>query len=285
VLLNLMWGGSLPATKVALESFGPLTLAAARLMLAAALFLAVLGPRALGRLDRREMARLAALGVVGFTGTQTLQALGTTATDAATASVLAATAPLWIAVLAVLLLGERLSAGVIVGLVLALVGVAAISGLKPATVSELGMTVRGNGMVLLSGATVALYTVAGKDMVRRHPPLLLSGVSCLGGAIAALPLAALELTAHPPVPTVLGWVMVFYLGVLVTFVGFLVWFWGLQAVSAARAGALMFLQPLSGLALSVLALGDRLTPTFLLGAALVLVGVYVTARPGAETAN
>ena len=38
VVVNLMWGGSLPATKLALDSFGPFTLAAARLLLATALF-------------------------------------------------------------------------------------------------------------------------------------------------------------------------------------------------------------------------------------------------------
>ena len=67
---------------------------------------------------------------------------------------------------------------------------------------------------------------------------------------------------------------------MVTFVGFAVWFWGLRALPAARAGALMFLQPLSGLVLASVVLGEQLTPTFLLGCALVLAGVYLAvARP------
>jgi drug/metabolite transporter (DMT)-like permease len=39
----------------------------------------------------------------------------------------------------------------------------------------------------------------------------------------------------------------------------------------------MFLQPVSGLVLANVVLGDQLTPTFLLGCALVLTGVYVAA--------
>ena len=42
----------------------------------------------------------------------------------------------------------------------------------------------------------------------------------------------------------------------------------------------MFLQPLSGLILAVLILGDRPTPGFLIGCALVLAGVYLAAGGG-----
>jgi drug/metabolite transporter (DMT)-like permease len=103
-------------------------------------------------------------------------------------------------------------------------------------------------------------------------------VSCVGGAVASLPLAVWEVATNPVWPTPLGWWLLAYLGVLVTFFGFGVWFWGLRALPAARAGALMFLQPVSGLVLASLLLGDRLTPTFLVGCGLVLAGVYLAVR-------
>jgi len=59
------------------------------------------------------------------------------------------------------------------------------------------------------------------------------------------PLAA---TALATGPTPLGWALLVYLGVLVTFFGFGVWFWGLRALPAARAGALMRQHPLEHLA-------------------------------------
>src|ERR1700730_4535214 len=76
VLLNLMWGGSLPATKLALLSFGPFSLAAARLLLASALFVVVLRPGALRQVPLADALRMAGLGVIGFAGVQILQALG-----------------------------------------------------------------------------------------------------------------------------------------------------------------------------------------------------------------
>src|SRR5713226_1137226 len=130
VLLNLMWGGSLPATKLALDSFGPFTLAAARLLLASALFLIVLRPSALRRIPVKDTVKMAGLGVIGCAGVQSFQALGTADTSAATATVLASTSPLWIAVLAPVFLREHLRLWPVVGVLLALMGVAAITGLN-----------------------------------------------------------------------------------------------------------------------------------------------------------
>lgn len=278
VLLNLMWGGSLPATKLALQSFGPYSLAAARLLIASALFLSAVRPAAVRQLPRADALRMAGLGVIGFAGVQILQALGASQTSGATATMLASTAPLWIALLAPVLLRERLRATTLVGLALALAGVAAIVGVGGGQPDDLAGAPLGNAFVLLSSVANALYTVLGKGLAQRYSPLMLCAGSCLGGALATVPLAAWELVplATAPVwPTPLGWGLLAYLGILVTFVGFAVWFWGLRALPAARAGALIFLQPLSGLALASLILGDRLTPSFLLGCGLVLAGVYL----------
>jgi drug/metabolite transporter (DMT)-like permease len=275
VLLNVMWGGSLPATKLALLSFGPFSLAAARLVLAAALFLIVLGPAAFRTVTLGHGLRMAGLGVIGFTAVQVFQAVGTGQTSGAMATVLASTSPLWIALLAPVLLGEGLRVAAVLGVALALLGIVAMAGLGPGQGGEVSGAPLGNLIVLLSSGASALYTVLGKRLARRYSPLLFCGLSCLGGALASLPLAGWELSGDAAWPTPLGWVLLAYLGVLVTFVGFAVWFWGLRALPAAQAGALIFLQPLSGLVLAVLVLGDRPTPGFLLGCALVLAGVYL----------
>lgn len=278
VVLNLMWGGSLPATKLALQSFGPFSLAAARLLLASALFAGVLRPGALRHVPLADAWRMAGLGVIGFAGVQVLQALGTGQTSGATATVLASTGPLWIALFAPALLRERLGAATLVGLLLALAGVAAIMGLGVGQPEDLAGGLTGNLIVLLSSAAAAVYTVLGKGLAQRYSPLTFCSISCVGGALASLPLAVGELAIAPMWPTPLGWALLVYLGVLVTFFGFGVWFWGLRALPAARAGALMFLQPLSGLVLASLLLGDRPTPSFLVGCGLVLAGVYLAVR-------
>src|SRR6266851_1752532 len=277
-LLNLMWGGSLPATKLALDSFGPFTLAAARLLLASALFLMVLRPTALRRLPLMDVVRMAGLGVIGCAGVQALQALGTGQTSAATATVLASTSPLWIALLAPVFLREPVRPWPVFGVLLALGGVAAITGLDEP--GALAGSLPGNVVVMLSSVAAALYTVLGKGLARRYSPLMFCGVSCLGGVLASVPLASWELSSSAFRPTSLGFTLLAYLAILVTFVGFIIWFWGLRALPAAQAGALMFLQPLSGLILAVLILVDQPTPAFLVCCGLVLAGVYLAAGGG-----
>jgi drug/metabolite transporter (DMT)-like permease len=275
--LNLMWGGSLPATKLALQSFPPMTLASARLVLATGLFVAALQPAALRSVPRKDALSMAVLGVIGFAGVQVFQALGTSLTSGSTATVLASTSPLWIAVFAPVLLHERPRAVSALGVLLALGGVALIT---TSTNGETGPggSLAGNAIVCLSSVASALYTCLGKGLMQRYSPMVLCAFSCGGGALATLPLAGLELATVPAVPDPLGWALLLYLAVLVTFVGFAVWFWGLRALPAARAGALMFLQPLSGLLLATLVLGEQPTTGFLIGCGLVLAGVYVAAR-------
>lgn len=273
--LNLVWGGSLPATKVALESFTPLVLTTLRLVVAALLFVCLVGIGPIIRLGWRQAGVAGGLGVVGYTGTQALQAVGAAGTDAASATVLVVTAPLWIAILAAVVLRERLTVVGSAGLVVALAGVVLVSGLAenwPPSGSALSGLI-----VLASGVALALYTVLGKAALRRVEPLVFIGTGCIGGAIASIPLGVWQAATQPQAPTTLGWLMLAYLAVVVTFAGFIVWFWGVRAVPAGQAGALMFLQPVSGLALSAAILGDRLSPTFLIGAALVLAGTYLAA--------
>jgi drug/metabolite transporter (DMT)-like permease len=129
----------------------------------------------------------------------------------------------------------------------------------------------GDILVLASSACFAVFAVAGKDATKSlASPLLVSGVSTVGGAAAlALP-AWWETGGQLPRPDLLGWAMVGYLGIVVTCVGMLGWFWALRIIPASRAAAFLFVQPLSGVALSAALLREQLSPSFLLGTALVL---------------
>src|SRR5207245_26919 len=89
---------------------------------------------------------------------------------------------------------------------------------------------------LLSSASFALYSLLGRLADREQPALTFVGVSCVGGALAALPLAALELAAGAPRPGALSWAMAGYLGAVVTFAGFGVRCRGLRRGRLMRCG-------------------------------------------------
>jgi len=64
-------------------------------------------------------------------------------------------------------------------------------------------------------------------------------------------------------------------GVIVTFASYLTWFWLLTRYLAGRLAVFSFLTPLFGVAFGVLLLGDPLTPSLLLAAAMVAGGILL----------
>ena len=81
--------------------------------------------------------------------------------------------------------------------------------------------------------------------------------------------------------TLVGAAGVAYAGI-VTALGFLVFFWSLARVRAAIAGIMMYLQPLAGVLLAWLLLHERPGVEFMIGAGLVLSGVYLVTGPASE---
>ena len=284
LVLNLMWGSSLPATKLGLVEWSPFVLSWLRLTVSSALFLGVLLlGKELQSLRPRDWLSLAGLGVIGYGGTIGLQTLGTSATSGASAAVLGSTGPLFITLSAWVLLRERIARRTVVGLPVALLGVALVMGMSPAGDPANGLALLssqhliGDLLVLASAGCFGVFAVLGKNTMERCSPLAVSGISCLGGALVLAPPAFWEVAVSPSQPTVLGWAVVAHLGVVVTFVGMLAWFWALRIVPASRGGAFLFLQPLSGIALAALLLGDVLSPSFLVGSVFVLVGLFIAA--------
>lgn len=68
-------------------------------------------------------------------------------------------------------------------------------------------------------------------------------------------------------------------GILISFFTLLIWFWLLTHYLASRLASFTFLTPLFGVAFGVLLLDDPLDAAFVLGAALVIVGVSIVNHP------
>lgn len=71
------------------------------------------------------------------------------------------------------------------------------------------------------------------------------------------------------------WASLFFQAVIVAFISFLLWFWLLRRYLASRLSVFSFLTPMFGVGFGVLLLNDPLDMRFLLGAALVMVGVVM----------
>lgn len=217
---------------------------------------------------------IALLGVLNYALYLGLTAAGLRYLSAGMGAVLASTNPLMLAVAAAWLLDERLTAWKVFGLLTSFAGVVWIMWWR------IGPDNQPRGMALISIAIVCL--VGGTLVFKRAAPraglLVLNGGQLLvAGVVLAAPSLLFEcLPCVKFTPSFLA-VQAYLIGG-VSWIGMLIWFWLLRAGDATRASAYFFLNPVFGIFLGALLLGEPLHARDFAGAAVVAFGIYVVQR-------
>jgi drug/metabolite transporter (DMT)-like permease len=277
--VNIIWGVAFPLTKPALNDIPPFTFAFIRFLLALVLLLPLAGRSWLEVLRGRDRWRTIVLGLCGFGLVQMTQLLALQLSPASDIALIATTTPLWITVLAWPMLGERPTARGWAGFGLAIAGLALIVW-PEGTLSSSATAHRwlGDAIYLVGGFLWALYNVVGKNLMTRHGPLAPTAAACLVGTLSLAPLSLWEIASGQPVRfSALAIFALLFVAFLVTVLGFLTLFWAYRRASAAQVAITMYLQPLAGVLVAWLWLGEALSAGFLVGATLVLGGVGLVA--------
>lgn len=272
-LLAVIWGGSIPVTKLGLRDVPPLTLTALRYAVAAPWFAVLLmrGPAP----SIRVVVRAAALGAFGIGVGQVAQTLGVRVISASVATVISALIPILVVALARVRFRQPLPGRQAFALALAFVGVALVAGGDPRDlVAAPGRSaLAGEVLMLISAVAVALYYVLGIGLLPAPSVMTVAAISSLAGAGVLIPAAAWELRHASAAVTAVSVFAVLYLALLVTVLGLLIWFSALTRLPASVAAVLQYLQPVVGVAASWALFGDPIGMRFVAGAALVLLGV------------
>jgi probable blue pigment (indigoidine) exporter len=279
VVLATCWGINYPFVALGLGYATPLWLALMRAALglgATAVLVSAAGRW--GVLDgagRRDAALLGLLNTTAFFGLWFWAARSVTPGIAA---VVIYTFPLWVAVLALPLLGGRLAGLQWASIIVGFAGVALISEVGVAGARALSLPA---GLALGTAAFAwALGTVLFRRRFDRDAMLEANAYQLVGGTVGlAIATLALEPTPLPtPSPDLL--VAVVWLGVLGTGIAYSIWYTLLGRTHAANLSAYLFLVPVVALAASAAFLGERLSADQLAGVALVLVSIYGVGRAG-----
>jgi len=279
----VLWGSSFVLSKFALEEIGAVTLAFYRWCFATAFFLLFLGSR--GQLgEARAMVKgdpglFAFLGFVGISLFYTLQNLGLKYSTAINVGILININPLLIAILSAFILNERLNLTKALGIVVAFGGVCLIT-LNEGPIQLASRRLVGDLLTLLSALCWAIYSVWGKRALARHEPLLVTSMAASFGTIFLLPMALWEGMALPS--SAQTWLLVALLGVLSGALAYLFWYAILERMDASRAAVYLFLIPAYSTALAILALNEPVTFKTVIGAILIISGVFAAQAGGKE---
>lgn len=285
-VIAISWGGSYVALKVGLPYSRPFSYATMTTLIGG-LALAVAawsGTRTIPRdLYAHGLAFL--LGLLNSSIFIGLLNLGLSAKgmDAGLGSILTYTQPLIVVILAMVFLRERPGRRRLVGVAIGFAGMAvALSSGMRLSVAPLW------SYLCLLGASLgwAMGTIIYK---RVHGRVDLLWNAALQGLYAAIPLGLIAYVAEGSVvvlnPTPIALLALAEMSLLSSGLAMGLYLYLLKHHAAIKVGAFIFVVPLTAVVLGVILLGERLTPLLALGAAGVLVGIYLANGETAETAQ
>jgi O-acetylserine/cysteine efflux transporter len=271
VAAGLLWGTTVPLSKLALEWLPTGWLTASRFGLAAAVLLAVARPR----LRAAWTPKVLASGAFGYGGSVLVQNAGIARTSVTHAALLIGAVPVLVAVIAAV--WQRTVARPVawVGFVMSLAGV----GLVTTGGGGGGATVRGDLLVLASLVLSAAFTVGQARLLPGRDPLAVTAVQFTGAALGALAFTAITEGA-PAAPASPGPVLA--VAALVaggTLLPFTLFAYGQSRVPTEIAGAFFNLEPLVGTVAGAVTFGDPVGAAQVAGGVAILAGIGLSSLP------
>ena len=277
VIASVGWGLNFPIMKHLLTEWPPLSSRGLCGILGAVALamIAVLRQQSLRVPDkmRLHLVLVSTLTIGGWVAFMGIALLWLNASEAA---VLAISTPVWVALLARPILGERLSLVRAVALAVALAGITVLIGGNgiDASVEKLP----GIACALAGAVCVALGTVLTKHFPLAMPPLSLAawqiGIGCVPIAIVGLALEQPQLAALSPV----GWASMVYMTLIQFCLCYVCWFAALERLPAATASIGTLLVPVVGVLGASAMLNEPLGLREIAALAFTLGGVAVALR-------
>jgi drug/metabolite transporter (DMT)-like permease len=265
----LLWASAFVGIRSAGHHFGPGELALGRLVIGALALGALMVVRREPLPPRRALPGIAVCGLLWFGAYNVALNAAERHLDAGIAALLVNVGPIFIAILAGLILREGFPRLLLIGCVIAFTG-AALIGLASAHHTRDGAL--GAALCIVAALTYAAGVVAQKPVLRDASPLAVTWLACLIGAVACLPFAPdlIDQAGRAPAGAV-AWTI--YLGLAPTAIGFLTWAYALSHTSAGRMGSTTYLVPPVALILGWVLLGEVPPLLALPGGILCLAGV------------
>jgi len=277
VITVLIWGVNFVVVKAALAEFSPLTFNSIRFTLATLIEIIVLYAQGetlhMPWRDMKKMLPVALLGVLSY---QLLFVFGIRRTSAGNASVLLATIPIFVAMYSGIVKRQKLDRSVWIGSLLTFGGISLLTLGSGKPLSASMETLPGDLMLLLAAVCWAAYTVGAKSLMARYSPVKLTALSMLIAAPVMDLLAIPELRATDwSIISLPAWGGLLFSAIFSIAVAYLFWNLAVQRLGDARSSTYSNLTPIVSLVTAWIVLDERLAPLQLLGAVVVLAGVWL----------
>lgn len=218
-------------------------------------------------------------------------------TSVASSAVFVSTGPLWVALLAPLLLKERLTKTAILGLILALAG-GTVIGLSDACVWESGLVCAdvqnilqgramwGNILALVGALAVSGYLIIGRRLRNAGNMSLIPYIFLVYGMAAVTLNVIMFFSGHSPFgysPKIYG--LIFLLAAIPQLIGHSTFNWLLKFLPATFVAVTTLSEPIGSAILAYFILHETPTSFVIIGGCILLIGIYLTSREETKTSK
>lgn len=273
-----LWGSAFTGIAIALEGFRPASLTLARFGLASAALAAAGVLAGVGLPARAHWPRLLWVSLCGITAYHVMLNFGMTRVPPTVTALLIQTSPIFTALLARMLLGERLPALAWAGILLAAGGASLLILSK----SEGGTAMGAHGLLILGCAVVtSLYFVGQQPLSARYGSFAVTVWSFVVGSAPLLvfaPALAEDLASAPTS----AWLAVLYIGLLPAALAYGLWNYGLRELGPTQASVFLYFSPVVAVASEAVLLGTTPGPLAWVGGGTALAGVILVQRARAQ---
>ena len=278
ILLSIVfWAFAFPLIKVGLTELSPENLAILRLFIATVIFLIayIVRPKMFSPLHKKDIPVLFLLGFTGISVYHLGLNYGEQFVSAGAASLIIATIPIYVVILAVVFLKEHISFKTALGILISLAGVVIISlwG-NPGTSIQIEY-ILGALAVVLAAFVGAVYTIAGKKLLQRYNGFSLTAYAFLFGNLGLIAFVRAPLIDQVGSLSIEVWAAVIFLACFPTVIAYSLWYMVLHVKTASELSVFLYFTPVLSTLISTVFFNEKITIFYILGGILVIGGLYI----------
>lgn len=272
-----VWALAFPFIKIGLSELSFINLTIMRFFIVCTIFLLILlfQKKRFSKLQKKDIIPIFIIGFFGIMVYHLGLNYGEQFISPGAASLIIATIPIQILLLAIIFLKEKISFLKIFGIIIALAGVLVISfwGKKDAPLEI--EYIFGAIAVLIAAVMGAIYTIVAKKLLDRYTGLSLTVYSILLGSIALIPMINNSFFIEVSEMSINGWFALLFLGIFSTVIGYVIWNVALRMKNASDISIYLYAIPILSTIFSYFIFKDEITIMFILGGLLVIIGLII----------
>jgi drug/metabolite transporter (DMT)-like permease len=270
IIVSLLWGIAYTAIKYSLTTMSYSYLAFLRFFIASIFFLPLIFLK-YQKVTKYDLITIIILGFLGVFLYQILFLFGESGTSAGEASFIVTLAPLMIAFFSITLNKEKLNMYLLTGLIISLIGLIFLIGPQNMKSSLIFYPI----LIVFAAIVWSLYTVLGKKILSTYNPIFVVGLSSIFGTFMLYTITGSNAIFLLTKLSFYGLMSILFIGIIATFLGFLLWFDGLNFINASKAGVFLYISPFVTVVSAMILLSEPFTSSAIIGGILLLAGVYI----------